>query len=111
MLNNLKKYLNKSLELFRILGFKKIIKINPKNNWILVIIIFLIINILLISDKIFQLYRPDSNETLLTKDFNEEVVDTIDHKGLNETISRFELRNENYKSLKANRPRFSDPSI
>jgi regulatory protein YycI of two-component signal transduction system YycFG len=86
-------------------------KIDLRTNWAMLITVFIIINLVLLSGQILQFYRINSDEILLSESAKQDNMNTINRTALNNIVSRFEIKDENYKSLKRNRPQFYDPSI
>ncbi|HJN62992.1 MAG TPA: hypothetical protein QGH03_02055 [Candidatus Paceibacterota bacterium] len=102
-------YLNKLKRALKSLS--KIFHANLYSNWVLLILIFVIINVFLISGSILEFLSISSDENLLSEENTATGLNTINRSGLDRALSDFELRNENYKDLKRNRPYFVDPSF
>lgn len=91
--------------------FKKIFKINPENNWISLVTLFVIVNILLIVFS-FKLFLRTSADEFFSLDEDRNIsVSTLDRRSLTETLNNFRTKGENLKSLKRSEPRYIDPAI
>ena len=104
-----KKYLDKTSRY--LLKFRNILSINPYNNWFLLVLVFVIINIFSLTGSLLKFYNIGSDEALLSDDFGAVGALTINRKSLKEVFFDFETRRENFNNLKSNRSRFPDPSI
>jgi len=109
MENPIKKYLDKIPRY--LLKFRNILSINPYNNWFLLVLVFVIINIFFLTGSILKFYNIGSDEALLSDDSGAVGALTINRESLKEVLFDFETRRENFNDLKRNRPRFPDPSI
>jgi len=109
MLSSLKKYWDAIKTFSKKSEF--LFKTDPYLNWILIVAIFVMINILFISSAMFKFYKISSDQALLSEGSKVFSAETINRNTLKETLLMFELRKENYEDFKINRPNFPDPSI
>jgi len=106
---SLKKY-------FRILTnflgpLKKLFKIDPYKNWITLIFLFVLINLIFIISSFGIFSRINSDEFFPTGGVNGSGGSTLDKEVLDGTLGRFETKESNFEDLKGSRPFFVDPSI
>jgi hypothetical protein len=104
-----KKYIKFFLILVK--PFRKIFKINPEDNWISLVVLFIVVNILLIVFS-FNLFLRTSADEFFSLDEDRSVsVSTLDRRFLTETLNDFRVKGENLKDLKKSEPKYVDPSI
>jgi len=107
MLNN---YLKKINSLPRKMALPKF-NLEPYSNWLLIVMVFALLNLILLSFSFTRYYEISSDEALLAKTELSEEMRTLNRSKLQSVIVEFNIKRENYQSLKKNRPDFIDPSI
>lgn len=106
---SLKKYLR---VLINLLGpFRKLLKIDPNKNWMTLIVLFVLVNFLFMISSFGIFSSINSDESSYSGEANSLGGSALDIEALNETLSRFETKEENFENLKETRPFFVDPSI
>jgi len=110
MFGSLKVHLNKILNPAKGV-FKSIFKIDPHNNWILLVIVFIILNVFFLSKNTLEFYEIGSDKSFLSEGSTKVNLSTINRSNLEDVLFEFETKKVNLDSLKVNRPIFSDPSI
>ena len=108
---NLKKYFGVLTNFFGPFKFKKFFKIDPHRNWITLIVLFVFVNFLFVISSFGTFSGINSDEFSPARGTSGFGGATLYKEVLNETIGRFETKEEDFENLKGSRPFFVDPSI
>jgi hypothetical protein len=87
----------------------RFLRIDPYDNWLVLSFVFVLINIVFLTQTILNFYKISSDDASLFKENVDVRIETVNRSELSDVLINFQKLNQNHNNLKSNRPVFSDP--
>lgn len=108
-LDKIKKFFTRKS--MRKIDYKNNVITNPERDWKILLAVFATLICLVIIFSFYLFAQINKGELFTVKYGKSTTAETIDKSLLNEIISFFEERQQNFDKLKNNRPKIIDPSL